>query len=352
VHEDHPVLFHVRWVMSYLTGPLTRGQIKELMDPKRAAFESGARPAAANPMAMPGVSSAATGTRPAVGAGVRELFATADNGSDIIYQPHLLRVAKVHFSSAKSGVDEAREVRLVNPVLAGGIDWETQVDPPQDTGDKPATGAGFAELPGFAMNAANYKQVEKDFAEWLYRNERLEVFSCPSLKTWSKPGETEGEFRARLTHAAHEARDAEVEKLRAATAKKTATIQSRMQTAEARLAKEKAEAGAAKMQAGVSVLGGLLGGLLGRKVNMTTLSRGSAAIGRTTSAYKQHQDVAMAGAKVEDLAKEMATLQAGLEDEIARIGAEYDVSNLKLETETLKPTKTNVKVEMVALLWM
>jgi hypothetical protein len=23
VHEDHPVLFHVRWVMSYLTGPLT-----------------------------------------------------------------------------------------------------------------------------------------------------------------------------------------------------------------------------------------------------------------------------------------------------------------------------------------
>jgi hypothetical protein len=48
----------------------------------------------------------------------------------------------------------------------------------------------------------------------------------------------------------------------------------------------------------------------------------------------------------------MATLQAGLEDEIARIGAEYDVSNLKLETETLKPTKTNVKVEMVALLWM
>lgn len=350
VHEDHPVLFHVRWVMSYLTGPLTRGQIKTLMDPKRAAFETAAKPATANPMAMPGVTAPAA-NRPTVGAGVTELFA-ATCGDGIIYQPYLIRVAKVHFTSAKSGVDEAREVRLVNPVLASGIDWETQVDPPQSTSDRPADGAGFAELPGFAMNAANYKQVEKDFAEWLYRNERLEVFSCPALKAWSKPGETEGEFRARLTHAAHEARDAEVEKLRAAAAKKTAAIQSRMQTAEARLAKEKAEAGAAKMQAGVSVLGGLLGGLLGRKVNMTTLSRGSAAIGRTTTAYKQHQDVAMAGAKVEDLAKEMENLQAGLEDEIARIAAEYDVSNLKLETETLKPTKTNVKVETVALLWM
>ena len=161
VHEDHPVLFHVRWVMSYLTGPLTRGQIKTLMDPKRAAFESGAKPAAANPMAMPGVSSAATGTRPAVGAGVTELFAATGDGSDIIYQPYLLRVGKVRYSNAKAGVDESREVRLVNPVLAGGIDWETQVDPPQSTGDRPAAGAGFAELPGFAMNAANYKAGRK-----------------------------------------------------------------------------------------------------------------------------------------------------------------------------------------------
>jgi Helicase HerA, central domain len=352
VHEDHPALFHVRWVMSYLTGPLTRGQIKTLMDPKRAAFETGAKPAASNPMAMPGGSSAAAGTRPAVGAGVTELFAPAGGGGGVIYQPYLLRVGKVRYSNAKSGVDESREVRLVNPVLAGGIDWETQFDPPQSTSDKPAADAGFTELPGFAMNAANYKQVEKQFADWLYENNRLEILSCPALKTWSKPGETEGEFRARLTHAAHEARDAEVEKLRAATTKKTATIESRMQTAEARLAKEKAEAGAAKMQAGVSVLGGLLGGLLGRKVNMTTLSRGSAAIGRTTSAYKQHQDVAMAGARIEDLAKEMASLNAELEAEVARIAEQYDTAGLRLETETLKPTKTNVKVETVALLWM
>ena len=353
VHEDHPVLFHVRWVMSYLTGPLTRGLIKTLMDPKRAAFESGGKTqdAAANPMAMPGVSSATAGTRPAVAAGVREFFSTASRDG-IIYQPHLLRAGRVRYSNAKTGVDESREVRLVNPILTSGIDWDTQVDPPQDTSDSPAAGAGFSELPGFAMNATNYKQVEKQFADWLYENDRLEVFSCPALKTWSKPGETEGEFRARLTHLAHEARDAAVEKLRATAAGKIRTLESRIRTAQVRVEKEKAEANAAKMQAGVSVLGGLLGGLLGRKVNMTTLSRGSAAIGRTTTAYKQHQDVANANARVEDLAKDMDILQAGLEAEISRLAEEYDAANLKLETETLKPTRTNVKVEMVALLWM
>jgi hypothetical protein len=352
VHEDQPVLFHVRWVMSYLTGPLTRSQIKILMDPKRADFETPAKPAAANPMAMPGMSAPAA-ARPAVGAGVKELFTASSGGGDgIVYQPHLLRAANVHFSSSKTSVDASREVRLVNPITASGIDWETTLAAPQDTTDSPAPGAGFAELPGFAMNAANYKQVEKDFAEWLHRNERMEIFSCPALKQWSRPGESEGDFRARLTHAAREARDAAVDKLRAASAKKIEAIQNRMETAEARLAREKAESSAATMQAGVSLLGGILGGLLGRKVNMSTLSRGSAAIGRATSAYKQHQDVAMAGERVEDLTREMNTMQAELEAEAKRIAEEYDVSNLKLETETLKPAKADVKVERAALLWI
>ena len=30
VHEDEPVLFHTRWAMSYLRGPITRDQIKHL----------------------------------------------------------------------------------------------------------------------------------------------------------------------------------------------------------------------------------------------------------------------------------------------------------------------------------
>jgi hypothetical protein len=49
VHEDAPVIFHVRWVMSYLRGPLTRRQIKSLMAKKAAREEE--REAAAAPLA-------------------------------------------------------------------------------------------------------------------------------------------------------------------------------------------------------------------------------------------------------------------------------------------------------------
>jgi len=45
VHEDAPVVFESRWAMSYLRGPLTRDQIKRLMDGRRPAVAAvAARP--------------------------------------------------------------------------------------------------------------------------------------------------------------------------------------------------------------------------------------------------------------------------------------------------------------------
>ncbi|MEO5913436.1 MAG: DUF87 domain-containing protein [Luteolibacter sp.] len=359
VHEDAPVLFHVRWAMSYLTGPLTRGQIKTLMDPKRGDFGTAkdAKPAAeANPMGMPGMNApaAAPAARPNVGAGVTEIFVQpAGSGDDITYQPHLLRTGLVHFSSTKTGVDGSRTVSFVNPVTDKGIDWEKSLPvPPKLDGTEPVAGAGFAALPGFAMNAANYKQVEKDFAEWLYRNERADVFSCPVLKEWSKLGESEADFRARLGHEAREARDAAIDKLRDATGKKISSIETRLQTAEGQLAKQKAESTSAVMQAGVSVLGGILGAFLGRKSGLGSLSRGTSAIGKATGAYKQHEDVAAADAKVEGITAEIETAKADLEAAIAKLTETYDSASLSLETESIKPAKTDVKVQTVALLWL
>ena len=355
VHEDAPVLFHVRWVMSYLTGPLTRTSIKALMDPKRAAFggtTKDAVEAGANPMAMPGMAAPAAkaAARPMVGAGVVEKFAPpAGDATEVTYKPHLLRVGTVHFASTKAGIEGSRKVRKVNAILPDAIDWERDLPPPlkpEELGSEPAAGAGFGELPGFAMSAANYKQVEKDFAEWLYRNERADIFTCPSLKAYSEIGESEAEFRARLSQQAREARDAAVEKLRAATRKKLETLEGRLQTAEAGLARQKAESQSAKMQAGVSILGGLLGGLMGRKRSA------SSALSKGTSAYKQHQDVAAAEDKVETVQQQMEELNRQLEAEIATLSQSYDPAALVLETESLKPTKTNVSVESVALLWL
>src|SRR5688500_18461191 len=53
-HDDRPEVFETRWTMSYLRGPLTRTQIKSLMDPVKvqtSAPATAASPASATPAA-------------------------------------------------------------------------------------------------------------------------------------------------------------------------------------------------------------------------------------------------------------------------------------------------------------
>ena len=362
VHEDGPVLFHVRWAMSYLCGPLTRSQIKSLMDPKRAAFAAGALAEAAaaptNPMVMPAMAPPGAGAgRPLLGPGVTERFAPpAGAPGTVVYRPHLLRAGSVRFSSAKASVDESRTVADVRQLTAQGVDWQTDVSPPvrmDGLAAESVAGASFAELPGFAMNAQNYRQVEKDFADWLYREQRLQLFRCPAFKVWSKPGEPEGDFRGRLAHQAREERDAAVEKLRAAARKKAAVLEQRLQTAAGTLERQKAEASGAKMQAGISVLGSVLGAVLGRKSGIGSLIRGGGtAMSRASSAYKQQMDVGMAADKVTAIQQQIAEIEQDLQAQIAGIEQGFDPTTIALETETIAPAKSSIKVDLVALLWL
>ena len=63
VHEDAPVVFQTRWVLSYLRGPLTREQIRDLMDPRKQAAREGSEgtPAGAKEAASDPLRSTLTG---------------------------------------------------------------------------------------------------------------------------------------------------------------------------------------------------------------------------------------------------------------------------------------------------
>ncbi len=356
VHEDAPVVFHVRWVMSYLCGPLTRSKIKSLMDPKRDKFRSGKiQPVAAqssNPMAMPGTTPAtAAGERPVVGAGVTEYFAPfAGEPDGITYKPTLLREANVHFSSTKCGIDGSRLLRFTNAITDQGIDWDHDTGftaPVRALDTDPRSGCGFGELPGFAMNADNYKQVEKDFADYIYRNERVEIFHCPLFKTYSQLGESEGSFRGRLATQAREMRDAAVEKMRDKYEAKIKAKQGQADRAENMLAKEEAEASSAAWDIGAKVLGGLLGSLLGGR-----RSSSSSTVSSAGRAYKQRRDVKIAEKKIRDIEEDIAELEAELKEEIKELELEFDPTTVKLENEVIKPYKKDIDVRTAALVWL
>ena len=357
VHDDAPTIFHVRWVMSYLCGPLTRRKIKTLMDPKRDQFlppssqKASAKPSD-NPMAMPG-SRAKTDpeNRPIVGNGVTEYFVPfAREADDITYHPALLREAKVHFSSSKCGIDGSRLIRFTNAINDKGIDWDHNITCPHPIkalDDTPRKGCGYEELPGFAMSSRNYRQVKKDFADYIYRNERVEIFHCPLFKSYSKLGESEGTFRGRLAQQAREVRDEAVEKLRDKYESKIKTKISQRDRAEHTLAREEAESSSAAWQTGAKILGGLLGGLFGGR-----RSSSSATVNSATRAYKQRSDVKIAERKIETIQDDINDLETELKEEIEQFDTQFDPTTVALKNISIKPYKKDIDVTSASLLWL
>ena len=351
VHEDGPVVMHVRWVMSYLCGPLQRRQIKTLMDPKRGLFFPKKQAViAANPMSMGSAPAAPKGERPSVGHGVQEYFApVAGQAGDITYRAALLREAEVHFSSTRAGLEGSRLLRLVNPIGENGIDFDEDLGctiPFKSLASKPEGEAGYAELPGYAMNSDNYQAVKKEFEDWIYLKERVHLFHADLYDLYSKLGESEGEFRARLAIKGREARDQAIDKLRDSYASKLRTKQSQIARAEIALNKEKSQASNATWKAGASILGGLLSGLLGGRKSRRSLTTGA------TRAYEQRQDIGIAEDKMELIQRERQALEDDLRVEIEELQNRYDPELTTLDSEEIKPYKKDIDITAVALLWL
>ena len=240
VHADQPVVFQSRWALSYLRGPLTREQIQTLMAPRKAAQStltlnatspSPAGAAMATPKSAstppctsspaPSVSSA--GSRPVVPPDVPEFFIPRreqlDAGSALLYRPAVLGVARLHYADKKTGMDHWETLGLLRPVveeLPADV-WdgaEAHTDHVPELNKTPEPGARFGPLPGALARAKSYAEYTKGLKNYLYRERKLTVWSCPDLKAYSRPGESQRDFRLRLSQGSREARDRANEELR------------------------------------------------------------------------------------------------------------------------------------------
>ncbi len=352
VHDDGPEVFETRWALSYLRGPLTRAQIKTLMDSRRQA--SGLpRP---KPTLEASVAGPDGGAQPLLPPGVPQLFVPlrgAEGG--VVYRPAILGVAEVHFSDAKAGVASTQTVSRFAPI-AEAIDWAGAEEPRVDTGNlesAPTKGALFEPLATVAGQPKSYDAWAKDFATWIYRERALALWKSPSVGALSVPGESEADFRSRLNQGARERRDAAADKLRQKYAPKLAALQARQQRAEQAVSREKQEASQAGLQTAISVGATVLGALFGRKaVSATTIGKATTAARGAGRTIKQAGDVGRAEESAAAVAAEIRDLDAQLQNALAASAAAADPAMEKLEEVTLRPKKDDITVRRVALVWL
>jgi len=302
VHENAPVTFETRWVLSYLSGPLTREQIKILMEPKKsivAAAPVASPPPAAEPAARGSAAAASAGEPPVVAPGIKVMYLAASGaGQGLIYYPAVAGWLDVYYSSAKYQVDASRKL-AVAAILEDGpvaVDWD-QVEEiglsPDDLQTSPLSGASFAELPSLAEKAGSYDKWEKDLLRWVRQNRPLTLYRSKRFQLTSGPEESRSEFLSRLTQAARENRDLEVEKLRRKYSSKYNTLQRRLMSAEQALQREQEQAKSKKMETMVSFGTAILGAFLGRKaVSATSATRFGTAVKSAGRMRKESMDVA------------------------------------------------------------
>ena len=360
VHDDAPEIFETRWAMSYLRGPLTRTQIKTLMDPLKAtAAPAPDQPAAAAVSTAPG-NIPSQNEKPLLPPDISQYYipvrSSAGPNETLWYRPMLLGAAEIHYSNSKT-VQVTEQLTLLAPIEDGPVtlDWgqATAVELPlEDLETEPEAAGRFVEVPAQATKVKSYATWRKDLASWIYRNQRLELMESPSLEIVSSPGESERDFRVRLQQIAREQRDEAVEKLRRKYAPKFEQLEERRRRAEQAVARETEEAKGQKVQTAISFGATLLSSFLGRKkTSLSTLGRATTAARGVSRSMKESQDIGRAEENVAALTQRLDDLNAEFQTETAAIDRSFEPQTEPLEKVSMKPTKANISVKLLTLAW-
>ena len=353
VHEDEPVLFETRWALSYLAGPVTRAQLQKLKTPEDMKPVPQQSEQATPTLAT--TSASVQSERPALPPSIPQYFfpVRATASQNVTYAPKLWGTAKIFYADAKAGTAAEQDVSFVRDFSS---DWELS-EPLDLKGIEiekfPALEATYEEFPPEAANPKSYALWTRSFAEWLFRTQTLQLWKSHSLNQISKPQETEKDFRVRLQQAAHEERDRQISKLRDKYGVKIASLQDRIRRAEQSVEREKTQASQQKVQTAISFGTTVLGALFGRKkFSTSTLGRATTAARGVGRSMKESQDIARAEESVTALKRQLEDLEGQLRVETDELQSRIDPQSETFQSVEIRPKKTNITVQTVALLWL
>jgi exonuclease VII large subunit len=176
----------------------------------------------------------------------------------------------------------------------------------------------------------------------------------PTYKQFSKPGESERDFRIRLAQNIREQRDEMKEKLRQKYQVKMASLEEQVRKAQQSVDREAEQQKQQTMQTVISVGSTLLGAFLGGKGGLT-----SGTVGRATTAAKsagrimqQKEDVDRAKETVTAHQQRLAEIEAEFKAETDQLAARGDPATEQLDSISIRPAKKDIQVRFVGLAWL
>jgi hypothetical protein len=275
----------------------------------------------------------------------------------LVYHAALLARASVRIDNKTHHVHHQDTVSRVLPVQENDafLDWKmasipvtTQDRGPGSLDDYPAQGARFAPLHKAFNSATRLRSLERDFAEYVYRESALDLAYHPALKLTARPDEAPSHFRRRVYDLIQKKRDAEIEKLEKSVQTKVERLEARIRREERELEQDELEYKDRQREelisAGESIFNLLRGRRHSRALSIASRKR------RMTRQSKA--DVQESLDAIDDLDAQIGDLLDEAEREEAAIQQRWAELTDDSETIQVRPRKSDIFVETWGVVWL
>jgi hypothetical protein len=356
IYLDYLSLFETRCALSYLRGPLSKLEIKQLMEEKNKLWSEKKVEEDILKTIKPSEKSEISTVKPLLSDQILQYFLNnSPYSQEVIFKPHLLLKGNLRFYSGAKGIDVSKEVslKLLLEENTTAINFSESIPLKDDLhlyNMKTSENAKFYSLPLFIEEMKGFTLIENQFKDFLVQTQKLDIYTCPEFKLFSKPEEDLLSFKVKLIDLLKEEREKEVEQLREDYQKKGDTLQDKYASLSKKLEKEEIDSKTATTQSILSMGASVLGVFLGR-TRIGTLDSGMTSLRRAGRIFKEKEDVNLVKSQIEELTKEIQNLEGTLNEEIEKISQKFNVDNYKIETLSLQLKRTDITNVNVALLW-
>ncbi len=365
VHADRPVVYHTRWAMSYLRGPLTRPQIKSLMREKKDSLNQNRIVPSISQMVKKS-NDIVVETAPSVDPKIEQKYFAVwksasevgvnDGDQEIEYEPQVFATARVRYVDDKRNVDMEDAIALLTspPDDFGRVSWHDGIQISNwsqslfDRPDHPDNiGIQYHDVPSTMNTASEMKSIEKSFSDWLYDEKRFFLLQNEELEIYKKSGESESAFQMRLSVRAKELRDQEIDKLHDQYESKFEKLEEKVRKEERDLDEAEAEQKSRRndelFNVVETVFGGIFGGRRRRSVSSVSTKR--------RMARKAKERVRAAKEDIYELQNAQDELERELKEKLESIRQKWEDKERATSKKEIKPRRSDVIVDKVMLAW-
>ena len=348
VHTEQTKEFYTRWVLSYLKGPMTKDDIKLLMQDKKELCIKKEEPTINK-------QSTSSTIKPMLSSSIKEYYNDTNINSNSEFYPYIYAKAKLRFYNQKRGIDTLDELyyKVELDERNSSINYEDAYNEKlENISTSKISNASYSTLPSFISEAKSLKDLQKQLSNYLYDTKRIELYSCRSLKLESSLDESYRDFVVQIDDELKQRREDAIEKLQDKYEIKYDRLEDKLRKLDIKLQKEQSDVSAKTTDTIIGIGTTILGALFGKKLfSSSTISKGASTLRKGKRVLKEKNDVKNTEILIQDVQEDIEQLEIDLNEKIQEIQDDLQSENYEIKTIQIKPRRSDISVDDIALLW-